>query len=300
MSSHFKFSAIFQTGLAKAPPAKVVSDPVKIEFFNGPRVLDVPIQMSRVMVQGQQAPIAQSAKLSLTNGPFISITVRTDESDPYKAKQFCEDHLDATITNLSIVCDPGLFSHQVYRGWLLEEKKAIMEAWIQVKPALPMPNDLAETLSGMSEALINNPELGERFTLMSRFLAKELLVPPSEEKFLYLWTILEIFPMKDTTDIKPISSYLSQLMSKDPGLIKERLGIGKLFGARSNLVHNGRLDIPIQEFGATLGRLETICLEVLRSMCGLPYSGALDKYFEAAPSNSSLNTDAPTSGAPVS
>lgn len=300
MSSHFKFSAIFQTSLVKTPPAKVISDPVKVEFFNGPRVLDVPVQMSRVMVQGQQAPIAQSAKLSLTNGPFISITVRTNESDPYRAKQFCEDRLDATITNLSILCDPGLFSHQVYRGWLLEEKKAIMEAWIQVKPALSIPKDLAETLSFISAALIKKPELGERYTLMSRFLSKALLVQPSEEKFLYLWTILEIFPMKDTTDIKPISTYLSQVMNKDPDLIKGSLGIGKLFGARSNLVHNGRLGIPIQEFGATLGRLETICLEVLRSMCDLPYSGALDKYLEAAPSNSSLNTDAPTSGAPVS
>ena len=278
MSSHFKFSAIFQTGLVNSPPAKVVSDPVKIEFFNGPRVLDVPIQMSRVMVQGQQAPIAQSAKLSLTNGPFISITVRTNETDSCRAKQFCEDHLDTTITNLSIVCDPGLFSHQVYRGWLIEEKKAIMEAWIQVKPAFPIPKDLAETLSDISAALIKNKELAERYTLMSRFLAKALLVQPSEEKFLFLWTILEIFPMKDTTDIKPISTYLSHVMNKDPSLIKERLGIGKLFGARSKLVHNGRLGIPIQELGVTLSRLETICLEVLRSMCDLSYSGALDKY----------------------
>lgn len=277
MSSYFKFTAVFQTALIKTAPAKVVYDPVKIEFFNEPRILDVPVQMNRVMVQGQDAPITQGAKFSLTNGPFISITVRTGESDPFKAKQFCEDHLDSAIAHLSVLYDSGLFEHQVYRGWLLEEKKAIMEAWIQVKKPVSINNDLGEALLGMSTALAKDPDLHGRYLLMARFLSKSLLVPPSEEKFLYLWTVLEIFPMRDTTDIKPISTYLGDITGKDPVLIKERLGIGRLFGARSNLVHNGRLDIPIKDFGETLSCLETVCLEVLRSMCGLPYSGALDK-----------------------
>jgi len=251
------------------------------------------------MVEGQQSAIAQSAKLFLTNGPFISITVRTDEDNPNKAKQFCENYLDVIIAQLSIMYDPGLFSHQVYRGWLVEEKKWMVDAWIQIKPPQSIPNNLADLLSDMSTALFKNSELYERYLLMSRFFAKSLLVPPSEEKFLYLWTILEVFPMKDTTEIKPISIYLGQLMGKDPTLIKERLGIGKLFGARSNLVHNGRLDISLQDFGATISRLETICLEVLRSMCGLPYSGALDKFLDTQTSDPAPNIDTPTGNSPV-
>jgi hypothetical protein len=86
MGSYFKFSAIYQTTLIKDAPLKVVSDPIKIEFFKGPRVMEIPIQVSRVIPIGHHQ-IAQNGKLTLNNGPFISITVRTDDSNPFTAKK---------------------------------------------------------------------------------------------------------------------------------------------------------------------------------------------------------------------
>ena len=78
---------------------------------------------------------------------------------------------------------------------------------------------------------------------MSRFFAKSLAYAPSEEKLLFLWTVLEIYPMTNTTDIRPISELLGKILGRTSEIVKEKLGIGRLFGVRSDLVHNGRLAI---------------------------------------------------------
>lgn len=279
MSSYFKYIAIFQTELIHNPvTSKLIADPVKVEFFSGPQVLNIPVQMSRVMVQGQNAPISQSAKLSLSKQKYVSITVRTKDSDPYSARVFCETQLDTAIASLSLLYDPGIFAHQVYRGWVLETENSIMEAWIQVKPPVVVSANISQEFESILSKFPEDSDLKGRFSLMSRFLAKELLVPPSEEKFLYLWTILEIFPMKGTSDIKPISTYLAKVTSCEEKEVKEKLKIGRLCGSRGKLVHDGKLDISYKELGLTITKLEEICLTVMRSMCGLPYSGVLDKY----------------------
>jgi hypothetical protein len=281
MSGYFKYIAIFQTELIQRPAiSKLIADPVKVEFFTGPQVLNIPVQMSRVMVQGQNSPITQSAKLSINEGRYVSITVRTKDSNPYSAKQFCEAHLDTAIAGLSLLCDPGIFAHQVYRGWVLEEQKAILEAWIQIKPPVVVSSEVSQALENILSKLPEDKDLKERFSLMSRFLAKELLVPPSEEKFLYLWTILEIFPMKGTSDIRPISVYLAKITGYEEQEVKAKLQIGRLCRSRGKLVHDGKLDFSYEELGSTITKLEEICLTVMRSMCGLPYSGVLDKYLK--------------------
>jgi len=107
-----------------------------------------------------------------------------------------------------------------------------------------------------------------------------LAEPPSEEVFLFLWTILEIFPMRDTTDIRPIGEFLGHLTGRSASEVKAKLGIGRLFGMRSDLVHNGSLGIDDRELGPTIGRLEDICGTILQNLIGLPYGGNLDPYLE--------------------
>lgn len=283
MTIYYKFTAIFQTALIKSAPAKIILDPVKIEFFRGPRTLIVPAQIDHIVpleqFSTQSIPFVPNLQLSLSIGPFISITVRTKEEVPYKAKKFCEEHLDTTVAYMASVYDYALFAQQIYRGQLLEDNEQIMEGMLLVKNPVSITADLSGALTNMRSALIQNQNIHDRYSLMARFFAKSLLIKPSEEKFLYLWTILEIYPMANTSNIKPISQYLGQFMSKEPELVKERLGIGRLFDIRSKIVHDGLLAIPGKDEGETFMRLQAICVEVLRSMSGLNYSGSLDQYF---------------------
>ncbi len=280
MSGFFKFLTIFKTNLIQEAPQKIISDPVKIEFFKEARSYKVPFQLSSVFPKGENGLISKDATLVLNKeSHHIALTVRTKETNPYRASKMCEDEIDRIITILSIIYKPEIFSDLIYRGWLLEERKAIMEAWIKVSEKISVHGKpLSDKLMAIKKKQSLDLDILDRFKLMSRFYSKSLALKPNEEKFILLWTILEIFPMKNTINIKPTSEHLATITGRQPEKVKEKLGIGRLYGLRCDLVHNGRLNIDIKEIGEVFSRLENIVLEILRNMSGLPYSRSLDKY----------------------
>ena len=130
---------------------------------------------------------------------------------------------------------------------------------------------------------------------MARFLAKSLSYDISEEKFILLWTALEVYPMKNTTNIEPIVLFLSRILQRDITIVKSQLEIGKLYGVRCALVHDGSFNIDTETVNMaydksadryyehsqsrSVAKLEYIVREIMRNMCGLEYSGSLEPYF---------------------
>jgi len=285
MSNYFLFTTIFQVRLVKAAPVKMVRDPVKIEFFSGPRSFRVPAQENSIAVKGIDTPIAEDTILSReatlqlsSDSKYIMLTARTKERNPTIARKFCESAVDRTITDLSVLYGRGLFAKLIYRGWLVDEN-FIVDAWLSVHEPIEISSSTESVLYALSKQQNLDADISKRYALMSRFYSKSLLVMPSEEKLLYLWTILEIFPMKNTTDIRPISEYLSARIKRSSSEIKEKLAIGRAFGVRSDLVHNGILPLDGPEIGKFFEKLESICIEVLKGMSGIEYDGSLEKYF---------------------
>ena len=180
----------------------------------------------------------------------------------------------------SLIYNSSIFYDLVYRGWLITDDKAIMEAWVRSIEAFRV--DESMLLKGLNEIKKNidsKDDISLRFDIIARFFSKELMYKPSEEKFILLWTILEIYPMKNTTNIKPISEEIAKIIARSQEIVKEKLAIGELYGYRCDLVHNGKFIIDIKEMGAVFTKLEEIILVILKNISGLPYNGILDKYF---------------------
>lgn len=280
MAGFFKFLTIFKTSLIQEAPERIVSDPVMIEIFREARTYKVPFQMSSILPKGEGSLISKDATLVLDKeSHHIAITARTKETNPVYATKICEDETDRIITILSIIFKPEMFGDLIYRGWLLEEGKGIMQAWIKVSERISIDEKLvSDQLIAIKKKQSSDPNILDRFKLMSSFYSKSLMEKPGEGKFIWLWTILEIFPMKNRTNIKPIGELLAAITGQQSQFVKEKLDIGRLYGHRCNLVHNGKLNIDIKEMGEVFTKLENIIYEILRKMSGLPYSGSLDKY----------------------
>jgi hypothetical protein len=114
---------------------------------------------------------------------------------------------------------------------------------------------------------------------MSRLYIRQAGWPPSEEKFLWLWMMLEVHPMRNTTDIRPLVQFFADRLGRPEAETKSRLELGKLFGVRSDLVHNGTFPSDHKTVGQLLNKLEKCCVEAIRALLGYPYEGALDQYF---------------------
>src|SRR5438093_5814529 len=98
--------------------------------------------------------------------------------------------------------------------------------WFMMAPEIKfVPNDLEKQLANFQSAISKEPDMDSRFTLMSKLFTRAQALEPGEERFLWLWTVLEVFPMKDTSNIQPISDYLAQVISRAAPEIKSKLEI---------------------------------------------------------------------------
>jgi hypothetical protein len=285
VGGHFEFVALYETALLKGEPQKVVVDPLKIELLPSlPRYYSIDQTTLRTLATGERGDVTQEHVIALMPPMrYIVLTARATEDSLAEARHQCEDKIDRGLTLLGAMLGPGVFGKRIYKGWVASRRGVIVEAWVRHEEPRRLPvTGLAETAASVEALFETDPDLADRFSLISRFYSKALAAPPSEEVFLFLWTILEVFPMKATSDIRPIGEFLSKVTGRAASEVKTNLGIGRLFGMRSDLVHNGSLGVARKELGIITRKLEDICGVVIRQLVGLPYNGSLDSYFENA------------------
>jgi len=282
--SYNKFVSIFKTVRVESTPIKVISDPVTVEIVKEARqIMLSPIRRSVWSTDsGGQAPLGFTP-LDLDPETYhIILTVRTTEENHDIARKLGEEEIDRVIASISVIYDRWVFGIPVYRGWIFEPQgKTFLEGTAVIAP--PIQVDDKFLTRELARAKVNQTgdvdnDTAQRFKLISRFFRKFLTAETPEDKLFYLWTILEVFPMKDATNIKPIGELLASITAKPEGLVKEKLAIGRIFGARGDLVHHGRLVGSEQEINDLMTKLERIVKETIRKLSGLPYSGSLDQY----------------------
>jgi len=284
MTRYHHFAAIFTTTLIREEFKKVIVDPVKFEFFKGSaRSFSIPA------VSGRIFPVDMESTLLMTpvtlavnpNSYYIAVIARSDEPKVRVALKHCEDAVDRGITGLALLFKPYIFDRLVYRGPVIEGNA--MSAGFYARRENPVALDPAklkidlETMQNLHSAF--EGDLRQRYSLMARFFSKAVALEPSEEKFLFLWTVFEVFPMKDTSNVRPLKEFLSEILGHSVEEIDKKLLIGRTYGLRSDLVHDGKLDLTPEELGKLVERVENICLVVLRSISGHSHSGLLDQYF---------------------
>lgn len=281
MADFFRFMAVYRTQLITGPFFKAVIDPVKIEYFKGPKSYSVPLQIVRVFpITTFSQNLGEPGQLTLrADERYITITSRDEDSLGASGLDNLENEVDTAVAYMSTLLQPELFMEQVYRGPVLGGKKFVVSATVRAANTHDISEPwLQDSLGKMAAALDPGSDLDKRYRLMSRFYSKSLAYASTEEQFLLLWTTLEIYPMQGS-NIKKLSDLLAHIVGKPEDETKEKLQLGKLTRWRGSLVHNGMLPAISPGRSEMFGRLERIVKAVMRSMCSLPYDGSLDRYW---------------------
>jgi len=113
--------------------------------------------------------------------------------------------------------------------------------------------------------------------LALRWYAKGIREQIIIDKFLAFWICFEILTMEGTTNVGKAKHYIRTTLYPDKSIdeIDTALEIGKFFGIRSKIMHQGDLDLKPDR----VAKLQEITEEVLRAHLSLKKSGKLDKYF---------------------
>ena len=280
MPKFARFLKLYCTDLVSVS-AKLIADPVRVEFFQGHRDYDLFVRVAPPVVRaGVDRTLFKQQRMSIADDrAYIELIARTDKS--FGRRQYCEDHIDRVVTQLSVLLSPALFTFEVWSGWLSEGEQAVGDGWVMTAPAVSFkPSELEVQVESYRRTVASDPDVDQRFTLMSKLFSRALSIEPGEERFLWLWTVLEVFPMRDTSNIQPINDYVARITGREAAEVRQALEIGKLFGARSDLVHDGRLPYGSDIIGQVLTKLEALDMTVLRAVGGLPYRGDLDIYLK--------------------
>lgn len=281
MSGYVKFLAIYQTDIIENTSFRQIHGDVVVELFTGSKTYDIEMRHSWTVPQGYQGPLLQIGKLTLEpSGKYISFVARTKERSPQLARAICEEVIDRRIAKLSALYSRDLFTRLVYRGWLQEGESSLLEGWIRIASTVSLDEkQIEEMLTASDKFQAIEVELKQRFKLMAKFYSKALAFVPSEEKYILLWTVLEIFPMKSERNARVINDFLGALLNKQPAVVDYILGVGELYKIRCALAHAGKLEMDLKKIPILMDKLEDIVIESLRFAAGMPYGKRLDKYF---------------------
>lgn len=277
------YVAIYRCDVVTSSPFSLALGGLKLEFFRENRTykpdkhrnMIIPAVLGAEYSSPAYPPIVLDDRSS-----HLVLTTRT-RLDPLEGQPKCERKIDKVVAVLTAIVSPDLVRILLFRGWLKGPPKQILGPL--VRGALPIemdPRSLRRDFRAAAGAFAREPELRKRFYLMFRFIAKGFAEPPGEEAFIWLWTALEVYPMVNTSDIRPISNFLAPYFDRPPNVVKQALRVGWLFGMRSKLVHDGHL--PLEEDGkfTALDQLERLVTAVLRHAAGLLYDGTFDHELE--------------------
>jgi len=281
MAGYFKYISIYKTTLIDKEE-KIILDPVTLEIFKGPRTYKVPHQDLRILPAGEEVTVARDSELSLAEtDTYITLTARTKEINPFVAKDECRNEINKILVLLSLTHGPSIFNSHIYSGWIEEGGKVNAEAWVmqaqRVSLDKPLLLKIPEQLRGSA---LNEKDQLDKFTLMSKFYNKSLLYDPGEEKFLFLWTILEVFPMEGSTSYSRVNEYLSHIIGLDKEIIRNKLNIADIYRIRSKLVHAGKFTLTFNEISELISKVESIVRVVMRDMAGFSYDDSLKEYLK--------------------
>lgn len=277
MKSWSKYTIVYKTNLLHVSE-KYVQDPVKVIVFDGPKKIKTPYRLARIIPSGEESSIMNSSEFEVGLGKFIAFEARSKNKHLPTARTECEKAINNAITTISITHTSDIFDQVVYAGWLEDESKINVESWIKISKRQSINRTLLETTTQKINML--DVSARERFQLMSRLYNKSLTYDPGEEKFLLLWTILEVFPMMGQTQYHPIATYLSPILKRDPANIADSLDIKGIHSLRSKLIHSGRFDLDYEQTSELVGRLELVIRSVMREMADLDYDGSLDDFLK--------------------
>ena len=85
--------------------------------------------------------------------------------------------------------------------------------------------------------------------------------------FINCWVAIETLGMPDTTDIRPLNHLLTSAYNISQDEARDKFGVGKVFGLRSRILHNGE-DLPINQLLSEY--MECLYLDFLLESLGLP------------------------------
>lgn len=200
------------------------------------------LDVNEIPVATVGLPYEHTAKIQTSNQGFWCVIIRDVTKDIVIDNEIIESLFRVHVDNFSV--KKHLFTYlfeytSTFEKGELYGKLKFDAVHIHVR-SVTLPNRNAMTIIYLTHEKINQlPENVSNKVKLSLTWFNKTLNARSYDRFLFCWIALEILTMKNESDVKTLKRILGKAYSLDNSQVEPTFGVGKLYGLRSKIVHEG-------------------------------------------------------------
>ncbi len=282
------YIAIHRTTMAPPKEELVVNaGDISLTLTSGPLSFSYSVPMKRFGA-GVASMTLGERQISLPSGSYVKIdTLIRSFTDSERERVALAIAEAASLITLRY---PHLLENKLFEGVVNSKNSAVV--WSEGPMTLTAsPSITPEIVAGtLQNDFSHVQKLDEsdrtRLQLATRWFRRGCEAVNQVDKFLFFWTVLEIYPAKGTTHVaRETANLLQQKIYKNMNSsdVKNKLGLGHMHSMRGKIVHAGQAFVEDAEWGIFEQRLEklrattTVCLRLLG---GLPPGDDLERFIK--------------------
>jgi hypothetical protein len=260
---------------------------IRLTLTSGPLSFSYSVPMKRFEA-GVASITLGERQISLPSDSYVKIEMLVKSFTDSEREQVALAIAEAA--SLITLRYPHLLDSKLFEGAVNSKNSAI--AWPEGPMTLTASPSIAiETVAGtLQNDFSTIQKLDEsdrtRLRLAARWFRRGYEAVNHIDKFLFFWTVLEIYPAKGRTKVANHTRDLlhSRLYSgRNPQEIKDRLELGQMSSTRDKIVHEGQAFVKESEqsiFEQRLKKLRAIAAVCLRLLGGLPPGDDLERFIK--------------------
>ena len=257
-------------------PFRVQEADLCLTFTAGPLAFAYSVQL-KSFGPGSVAVILGERQFSLPRGSYIVIEMLANVSKESERERLALRV--AEVASLLALRHSHVLDEKLFEGVVNAADKALM--WREgpmtftAAPAVS-PEEVADGFASDFASIQQlDAERHRRLQLASRWFRRGHEAINQVDKFLFWWTVLEIYPGKgESSIVRNVTQVLRNGVCPElePQILQEKLRIGRIYGERKRIVHDGRAFVAFDDeyFQGCLERLRAIATVSLRLLGGLP------------------------------
>ncbi|MBI4283963.1 MAG: hypothetical protein HY663_05790 [Chloroflexi bacterium] len=249
---------------------------ISLTLTSGPLSFSYSVPMKRFGAGVASMTIGER-QINLPSGSYVKIeTLIKSFADSDRERVALAIAEAATLITLRY---PHLLDNKLFEGVVNSKNAAVM--WsegpmtLTASPSIP-PETVAETLqSDFSNIQKLDASDRTRLQLAARWFRRGCEAVNQVDKFLFFWTVLEIYPTKGTIHVAGETANLLQssiYVNMNTSDVKKNLELGPMHSMRGKIIHAGQAFVEDSEQSIFERRLEklrataTVCLRLLGGM----------------------------------
>lgn len=246
--------------------------------------LDPAAATPRISADGDFHMDTSAMEKETPEGAYVVLVLPFEIDGQGEDERFVRDRIADVVGLVLAINDRNMvyehvfdYVHQLGRNERSVIGQTVLNPFSMPKPDITQAR--LDLISAVDRSIENSPEVDRNRIRLSLRWYQNASYDIGVDSFLKFWIAIETLSMPDTTNIRPINKALASVYGISNHQSVEKYLIGRIFGLRSRIVHEGE-KIPID--GRLLDYMGCVYIDLLLEAVRQPTEGRTDRFLNTS------------------